>query len=615
MRMRSLRTQLLISHLLLVLVMGLVMSASITSMFMLSGTLENMYESNLTSIVESGKMRDALASKVAATYNLQVDMRAATRAYGAASLAFDNSYARAQRAADTEEDNRLVGQLGQISDSMDLEFRQVLNAKDQTSAQSWFRKMQESAATAKSVAIQLSDANLNATKKEKTTAIDRANAAATRNVIFTFVALAIAILLAGRMMKIALTPLALLAKQAEVIGSGELHNTLQLGRNDEIGELADSFNEMANKLADLRRMEARRLRRMEKMTDSALESLYDPVIVADAKGRIVHLNKAAEELFGPAPESPRLPVIEHIGDQRIVNAIRRSIEQQTASATEDESAIVPLKVEGGSRTYRLRATPMKEDDGGLLGSVVVLEDITHLRQLDRLKTDFIGVASHELRTPITSLLLSNELMAEGAAGQLTPEQRQLVEAQREDLQRLERLTRELLDLSRLEAGSAKPRIEMVSSKELVEGAVRALRPLAEEKGVQLEAEAGPELPDIPADRSQITQVLVNLLNNAIRHTPAGGKVTARATVNQNQVTFDVADTGEGIPPEYLAKIFDRFVQVPGATGGGAGLGLSIAQRIVKAHGGVMQVGSELGKGSTFSFSIGTEPKSDGEEAI
>jgi signal transduction histidine kinase len=247
--------------------------------------------------------------------------------------------------------------------------------------------------------------------------------------------------------------------------------------------------------------------------------------------------------------------------------------------------------------------------------VVVLEDITNLRQLDRLKTEFIGVASHELRTPITSLLLANELMSEGAAGVLSPELKQIVEAQGQDLSRLEKLTRELLDLTRMEAGQTLPKFEMSPAGQVAKGAVQSVRRQAEEKGVHLVEEIPEGLPSVRVDKSQITRVLVNLLNNAIRHTAPGGTVTARAIPKADQVTFEVADTGEGIPAEYLATIFDRFVQVPGATQGGAGLGLSIAQRIVKAHGGVMQVSSEVGKGSTFSFSVSTRPEGDGVETI
>lgn len=613
--MRSLRTQLLISHLLLVLVMGIVMSISIASLFALAGAVERMSGSNIKSVKAAYDIRDAIQSELVGVFFVQRGEPSGKRLYDDAHTVLQGALDDGDDAADNQIDYDLMGSMHRSTNAIDKEFAAFLKEQSPALRAARLVTIRRLATLARADAEKLEESNYKATQDEKTDAAAEALRSSWLSVGYTVVALIVAILLAGRMMRLALRPLALLAKQAEVIGSGDLDKKIQLDRDDEIGALADSFNEMANKLADLRKMEERRLRRAQKMTDSALESLYDPVIIADAKGRIVHLNRAAEQLFGPAPESPRAPVIEHIGDQRIYRAIQKAIQQQSVSATEDETAIVPLKVEGGDKTFRLRGTPMKDDDGTLLGSVVVLEDITNLRQLDRLKTEFIGVASHELRTPITSLLLANELMAEGAAGPLSPDLRSIVEAQSQDLQRLEKLTRELLDLTRMEAGTSVPNFEMVPAEQVAKGAVQSVRRPAEEKGVALVEEIAPNLPAVRVDKSQITRVLVNLLNNAIRHTAKGGTVTVRATPKENQVTFEVADTGEGIPAEYMAKIFDRFVQVPGATQGGAGLGLSIAQRIVKAHGGVMQVRSELGKGSTFSFSISTRPEGDGVEAI
>lgn len=614
--MRSLRTQLLISHLLLVIVMGLVMSSSIASLFSMSRTVDRLYDNNLPSVYEAYGIQQALTSELTAARLIQRHDARGPGLYQFAKGALNAKLNLASGSADTPRDKELIGAIREHLTVVDKNFEALMADPPPTPQISMARAdaIALRIENASRAATLLADSNYDATADERQKAVHEMIVVAWRSVAYTFVAVVVAVLLASRMMRLALTPLAMLAKQAQVIGSGDLDKKIHLERNDEIGDLADSFNEMAGKLANLRKMEERRLRRAQKMTDSAFESLYDPVIVTDSKGRIVHLNRAAEQLFGPAPESPRMPVVEHIGDERILRAIRKAIDQQTVSATEDETSIVPLKIEGADRTYRLRATPMKEDEGAILGSVVVLEDITHLRQLDRLKSEFIGVASHELRTPITSLLLSNELFAEGAAGQLTPLQEELIKAQKEDLQRLERLTRELLDLTRLEAGQTPPHFEMIPAAQLVHGAVQGVRSAAEEKGVVLTEEMAENLPAVRADRSQVTRVLINLLNNAIRHTPSGGHVTARAAANQNQVTFEVADTGEGIPAEYLAKIFDRFVQVPGATQGGAGLGLSIAQRIVKAHGGVMQVGSEIGKGSTFSFSLSTNPEGDGEQA-
>ncbi len=255
------------------------------------------------------------------------------------------------------------------------------------------------------------------------------------------------------------------------------------------------------------------------------------------------------------------------------------------------------------RTYRLRASPMRDEDGSVLGAVTVLEDITHLRELDRLKTEFIGVASHELRTPVTSLLLSVQLLQEGAVGELTPDQKEVIEAQREDLERLERMMRDLLDITRLEAGVTPPRFALVAPNELADSAVQAVEAPAHAKGVWLVRDWADNLPAVRADRNQISRVLVNLLNNAVRHTPSGGNVTVSVRQEGDKVRFQVADTGTGIPAEYLPHIFERFVQVPGATRGGAGLGLSIAQTILKAHGSEIKAASLPGKGATFTFAL------------
>jgi signal transduction histidine kinase len=246
---------------------------------------------------------------------------------------------------------------------------------------------------------------------------------------------------------------------------------------------------------------------------------------------------------------------------------------------------------------------MHDYDGQLLGAVVVLEDVTHLSELDRLKTEFLGVASHELRTPVTSLLLSAQLLKEGAAGPLNLKQQEVVDAQLEDLDRLNVLLRDLLDLTRLEAGVTPPRFEIVSPEKLVASALEQVSAEAEAKGIRLDTSVQSDLPSVRADRNQIGRVLLNLLGNALRHTSAGGQIEIDVHSQDRRVAFAIKDTGTGIPKEYLSRIFDRFTQVPGATRGGAGLGLSISRSIVKAHGGDITAESELGKGSTFTFTL------------
>lgn len=355
--------------------------------------------------------------------------------------------------------------------------------------------------------------------------------------------------------------------------------------------------------AETSRKNARRLMRAERMSDAALEHLYDPVLVTDGRGRVVRMNRAAETLFGPMPDSARKPVEEVVREPRIVRAIEAAVLNSQTSASEDVRSFVTLQGPARSQVYRVRVTPMGDDEGNPIGSVTVLEDVTQLQELDRLKTEFIGVAAHELRTPVSSLMLSAELLEEGAVGPLNAEQREIVKIQREDLQRLEHLMRDLLDVTRLEAGTRATKREPTDPILLMESAVRAVEAQARAKGVDLAVETSDVPGSLLIDRAQIQRVLTNLLANAVRHTPSGGRVVVGSKALADDVTFWVRDTGEGIPKDYLDRIFERFVQVPGATQGGAGLGLSIANEIVKAHGGRMSVQSEIGKGSLFSFTL------------
>ena len=339
------------------------------------------------------------------------------------------------------------------------------------------------------------------------------------------------------------------------------------------------------------------------MSYAALESLHDPVIVTDARQRIINLNRSAEAIFGPVPESPRKPVSDHISDRRIVNSIKK-IFDNPAVVPNSEAQQTELFAAGQKRTFLLRTSAMRDDENHLLGSVTVLEDITHLKHIDKLKTEFIGVASHELKTPVASLLLSAQFLEEGGAGPLNETQSKLITLQRVDLERLDRLTKELLDLTKLEEGSSPPRLEPVEADEVIDSAFRDLRGFAKDKQIELIKQMPPAvMPRIRADRSQLGRVLINLVGNAIRHSPGPGRVLVSVSPLEDVVTFEVKDFGEGIPPEYLHRIFERFVQVPGATQGGAGLGLAIVDNIVRAHGGTISVVSETGIGTTFTFTI------------
>jgi NtrC-family two-component system sensor histidine kinase KinB len=438
-----------------------------------------------------------------------------------------------------------------------------------------------------------------------------------RSAAVTLIGIFIALYLGNRLVKAAVFPLKELATRAEKISKGDLTAYPLMDRQDEIGALGRAIEAMTDSIREARHMAQRRLRKAEQMSDAALEHLYDPVVVLDSKGQIVHLNQAAEDLLGQIPEGTKVPISEHIKDKRLARLLAKVADTQQISASEDESSSIVLPFKGESKVFRLRATPMMDDEKVALGSVAVLEDVTHFREIDRLKNEFIGVASHELRTPVSSLLLSAQLLKDGAVGELTPDQKEIIDIQLQDLARLEKLMRDLLDVTKLAAGMTPIHLEVTPVGELIESTVNAMQSVAKKQGVELYAEVSEGMGTVAVDRSQIGRVLTNLTANAIRHT--GGKGRKKACVKlgahlaDNEVTFYVEDSGEGIPAEYRDRIFDRFVQVPGATQGGAGLGLSIAQNIVKSHHGSMGVESEVGKGSVFHFTLPRNPDVSGRE--
>ena len=234
--------------------------------------------------------------------------------------------------------------------------------------------------------------------------------------------------------------------------------------------------------------------------------------------------------------------------------------------------------------------------------VMLLEDVRHLHEVNRLKSEFVAEASHELRTPLTSLQLGLNLLLERPES-LSARQRQILELCRDDGERLARLSRDLLDLSRLETGQRPPHLTSVAPAEIVASAVAPLRRQIEARGLTLEFELPPSLPPVAADRVQIERVVANLVGNALRATPAGGRIVVSGAAQDDGVAVTVTDTGVGIPPEYLARIFEPFVQVPDGPQGGAGLGLAICRRIVEAHGGQISVQSTPGHGSAFVFTL------------
>src|SRR5262245_26061066 len=411
--------------------------------------------------------------------------------------------------------------------------------------------------------------------------------------------LGLAISLAGTMVR----PVHALTATTARIASGDFEAQAEVLSHDEIGLLATEFNRMAEHIRQLRRSDLGKLLVAQQTTEAIIASLYDPVLVTGAQGGVTKLNPAAEQIFGPEEQNMGKPVAEIAHDSQIAIAVSETLRSQRPVAGEGSTAVLPHAPDGSKRAFRLRTTPLRDEEGRLLGAVTLLGDITRLREVDRLKSEFIATASHELRTPLTSVQMGIHLLLEQAVGALTNMQRDILTTCREDCARLDKLMRDLLDLSRIEAGQNAPCLVPISATTLVDTAVATVRSQVESHECTLTVDVPSILPTVRADRLHIERVIANLVSNAVRHTARGGAIAITATARAGHVAISVTDTGSGIPADYLPRIFDKFVQVPNTPSGGAGLGLAIAKHIVEAHGGQISVLSEMEHGTTFMFTL------------
>lgn len=371
----------------------------------------------------------------------------------------------------------------------------------------------------------------------------------------------------------------------------------QVATSIDNARLYQSVDEQARHLAELLRVREQEATQRQ----AILESIADGVVVASEAEEVVLANAAAERILG----MPR--------EKLIGQAIRRLYAALLQSARSKGSDAPVFK--WGDREVMGSMAPVRMPDGTLLGYVAVFRDVTREQQAERAKSSFIATVSHELRTPLTSIKGYAELMAAGAVGAISPQQARFLEIVGHNTERMVSLINNLIAVSEMERGTITVQARPVDIKGVVEDAVRSRQPQAGEKQLSLVSSVPPGLAPARGDPQHIRQILDNLLDNALHYTPCQGRVTvwaAEASLEsdsaepQAYVVVSVRDTGVGIAPEDQEKIFERFYRAENALSveaGGTGMGLAIARSLVEAHGGRIWVESEVGVGSTFSFTI------------
>ncbi|HET6273441.1 MAG TPA: ATP-binding protein [Bacteroidota bacterium] len=427
--------------------------------------------------------------------------------------------------------------------------------------------------------------------------------------IASIIILLLSILATAWLTKVLIKPAEELTETVKQIGLGKLDLKIDVLSNDEIGHLSREFNKMTERLRKFEQMNIDKIISEKRKSEAIVESISDALIVTDAQMKILHINSVVADLFDCKEKAVMfMPVNSIVRDERIIALIRASSSPDGGSDTKEQI----LHIDRHDRQYyfRPKVTRIYDSEGGLYGVVTLLQDVTQFKELDRMKSDFIATLSHEFRTPVTSINMSVDILNQGILGPLNERQKELINAAKEDCYRLTKLARELLQLSKLEAGRMVPKNEELDIRAVIDFSLRPLYLQFQEKNVALTTEIPETLPALVADEQQLSWVITNLVSNALKYTDAGGKVNVRAREEQDAVLVEVEDTGQGIAHEHLGKIFDKFVQVKRAsdsTPGSVGLGLAIAKEIVETYGGRIWAASEPGKGSTFSFVLPLHP--------
>jgi NtrC-family two-component system sensor histidine kinase KinB len=377
---------------------------------------------------------------------------------------------------------------------------------------------------------------------------------------------------------------------------------------DEFGELAGSFNTMAEKLEEYNNSNLSQILIEKKRIEALISNMHEPVIGLDENKKILFANGEAAKITGMA-------VSEMIGKSALELSLHNDLLRSLVSnlGTDGVGSLpesAPLKIYADNKEsffekeiVDITIIPTGEKKRLFIGQVIILKNITPFKELDAAKTNFIATVSHELKTPIASVKMSLQLLENPSTGVLNEQQQQLVDSIKEDGDRLLKITGELLNMSQVETGNIQLNITQTHAREIIEYSLDAVKVSAEQKQITLEVSQEADLPPIKADTEKTAWVLINFLTNAIRYSQQEGKIRIGIKNHGEKVQFSVADEGKGIDSRYRTKVFERYFQVPGSSKTGTGLGLAISKEFIEAQGGTIGVETEIGMGSTFFFEL------------
>jgi len=402
-------------------------------------------------------------------------------------------------------------------------------------------------------------------------------------------------------------PIKSLTESIKQIANQNYKERVHFESRSEFGDLANSFNIMAEKLQEYSESRLDKIIRGKKRIETLIDNMHDPVIGIDEDRKVLFVNDEALKITGLRKENF---VGKLIQDVAVNNDLVRDIIKDVIVPDKINTEKEPMKIYAdGKESYfekeivDINIVPTGEQQSHFIGQVIMLRNITPFKELDLAKTNFLGTVSHEFKTPISSIQMGLQLLENEQIGDLNSEQKNLVNGIREDSNRLLKITGELLNITQVESGLIQLNMKASDIKNIVDYAIGANRSSAEQKHIHFKVNIEEGLSVVLADSEKTAWVLNNLLSNAVRYSYENSNINIDVRKIDDKIQFSVTDTGQGIAPQYLSKIFDRYFRVPGSKKEGTGLGLSISKEFIEAQGGEITVKSEYGAGSTFTFDL------------
>lgn len=609
---KSIKIKILSVFIFLFVLIGIISIWSIFSFNTLSRAVETIMEANYRSVVATQDMIVALERQDSAELaNMFVKDEPEIKPF----IEFQSHFLKALSIAEnniTEDgEKEIISSINSLYESYVEEFHNLVdiqNNSELTDVRShYYNTVLPIFNDIKSACRELQNINHNAMLSQRNSAVNLSRSTSYSLITVFAASIVVGLILVFYTTNKIVKPVYSLIEKTKRIAAGDYMQKLEVQGDDEIAELTQEFNTMAERLKAFERINIRKIMEEKHKAEAIVESISDAVIVTDKENKIISLNTAAEKALNVSRhEALNKHLLESIKNEdifQIINSIYDLDQMHEDSIYRD----IEIKEENQTKHFRVKAKPIKDDSGEISGVVTLLMDITKLKKVDQMKSEFVSTVSHEFRTPLTSIGMSVELLLDQKAGKVNENQVELLKAIKEDYERLRDLVSDLLDLSKIESGKIQMDIVKCDLETIVENAIKPFDKQLDERKAELNVNIPERISKIKADFNKISWVLTNLIGNAIRYIPddGSGKIIVSAKELSNKVLVSVSDNGKGIPEEMQERIFEKFVRADNQETKGTGLGLAISKEILIAHGGDIWVRSKPEEGSTFYFTLYT----------